>query len=168
MEPRLQKSPWHCLDFFQSVCKFISHIGVPGLLSFEPLWAHDQPPPLPRLYFPLSGRLSITPSSYPSACIFCVWLLTGSQGSSSPFSPGLAFSATQTFISGTIHWPLGRKQSGLRFRLGKGRPSQKPQWQPQRPACTFHSYFSLHRILTSTQRVPCFARDTPLERSRCQ
>lgn len=48
---------------FQSVCKLISHTGVPGLLSLEPLWAHDQPPPLPRLYFPLSGRLSITPSS---------------------------------------------------------------------------------------------------------
>lgn len=67
------------LESSQNVCKLISHIGVPGLLSLEPLcWI-----------FPFLGQLSIPASSHPlSLHLLCLslWLLTGNQGSSSPFS----------------------------------------------------------------------------------
>lgn len=108
-----KNSPWHCLYFSKNVLKLISHIGVPGLLSLNPTSPHT-------VALPLSGRLSIPLSSYLSACTSCalsLWLITESQGSSSPCSPGLSLSATQSFISGTIQWPLGRKQSGLRSWL---------------------------------------------------
>lgn len=166
-----KNSPRHCLDFSQHVCQLTSPIKVflPSL-SLSPFGMWAKPPfhccPVPSghsaLFYPL-------PLSLHLLCL-SLWLLTGSQGSSSPSSPGLSFSATQSFISGTIHWPLGRKQSGLRFWLSEGRPGQSRSGsrQTRTQLCTFHSYFHLHTILTSTQTVPCFARDMPLEGSHCQ
>lgn len=126
----------------------LSHRGSwPSL--FERLLACDQPPPFPLLYFPLrmaQHRPIQLPLSLHFLCL-SLWLFTGSQGSSCPFSPSLSFSATQSFISGTIHWPLGRKQSGLRFWLRKGRPGQKPQWQRHRPVFSFAP--SIHTLAST-------------------
>lgn len=112
---------------------------VLGLLAWEPLWVPDQPLPFHCCIFLFLGRPSIPPSQHPLSLHFLclsLWLLTGGQGSSSPFS-GLSPSATQTFIFGPIHWPLGRKQSGLRFQMGKGRQGQEPQRQSHRPVLSF-------------------------------
>lgn len=87
-----------------------------------------------------------------------LWLLTGSQGSSSPSSPGLSFSATQSFISGTIHWPLGRKQSGLRFWLREGRPGQSHSGSSTDPYSALHLPF----ILSPPQNFNLYTNSTLL------
>lgn len=138
-----KNSPRHCLDFSQHVCQLASPIGVSCLLSLNPFGMWPTPPlhccPVPSGN---SALLHPLPLSLHLLCL-SLWLLTGSQGSSSPSSPGLSFSATQSFISGTIHWPLGRKQSGLRFWLRAGRPGQSHSGSGIDPYSAVHLPFIL-------------------------
>lgn len=50
--PILKYSPWHCLDSFWNARTLISHVTVPGLLPWEPLWAPDQPLPFHCVFSP--------------------------------------------------------------------------------------------------------------------
>lgn len=137
-----KNSPRHCLDFPACLPAHLSHRGS-CLLSLSPFGMWANPPlhccPVPSGH---SALLHPLPLSLHLLCL-SLWLLTGNPGSSSPSSPGLSFSATQSFISGTIHWPLGRKQSGLRFWLREGRPGQSHSGGSIDPYSALHLPFIL-------------------------
>lgn len=111
---------------------------VLGLLAWEPLWVPDQPLPFHCCIFLFLGRPSIPPSQHPLSLHFLclsLWLLTGGQGSSSPFS-GLPFCHTDLYF-----WPnslaVGEEIVWAQVPDGKGKRGQEPQRQSHRPVLSF-------------------------------